>query len=374
MRTESKATPLVSIVIDNYNYGRYLRYSIDSALEQSHPNTEVVVVDDGSSDNSAEVISSYRSRVVPVLKANGGQGSAFNAGFGASNGDVLIFLDADDVLLPTAAEAAVAALSAPGSAKAHWPLIEIDDQGRPTGRLGPTPLPEGDLSDEMIASGPGRAVFGSPPTSGNAWPRRLLKEILPMPEDLYTAWADTYLLTAASLFGRLRVVPEPQGLYRLHTRNFHATRPFAEKLERDLRLFQDSCRLIAEAAKRKGINVDPAPWIRSSWVGRVSAVVSAIAATVPPANLFLIADDGQIWMPEVEGRRAVPFPAAGGAPVDDSHAIREISQRQQEGVSHLVVAFPALWWMDYYRELSHWLAQYHLPQEDENLIIFELRR
>ena len=97
------AAPLVSVVINNYNYARYLAQAIDSALGQTYPGTEVVVVDDGSSDGSRDVIAAYGTRVVPVLKENGGQASAFNAGFAASRGDVVLFLDADDCLLPTAA-------------------------------------------------------------------------------------------------------------------------------------------------------------------------------------------------------------------------------------------------------------------------------
>jgi glycosyltransferase involved in cell wall biosynthesis len=60
--------------------------------------TEVIVVDDGSTDDSRRIISGYGDRVTPVFKENGGQASAFNAGFAASRGDVIIFLDADDYL------------------------------------------------------------------------------------------------------------------------------------------------------------------------------------------------------------------------------------------------------------------------------------
>src|SRR3546814_148739 len=93
----------VSIVIANYNYARFLRRCIDSALGQDHPQVEVVVVDDASSDESAAVIRSYGSRVVPCLKkSNGGHAAAFNAGFAASRGEVVFFLDADDYLYPDA--------------------------------------------------------------------------------------------------------------------------------------------------------------------------------------------------------------------------------------------------------------------------------
>src|SRR5256885_15520885 len=97
-----------SIVIDNFNYARFLPAAIDSALAQTLPDTEVVVVDDGSTDDSLDVIACYADRVRPVLKDNGGQTSAFNAGLLAAHGSVVCFLDADDLLEPRAMEAAVA--------------------------------------------------------------------------------------------------------------------------------------------------------------------------------------------------------------------------------------------------------------------------
>ena len=70
---------------------------IDSALQQSYPYVEVIVVDDGSTDASLAIILSYNDRMIPILQANGGQAAAFNAGFARSRGDVVIFLDSDDM-------------------------------------------------------------------------------------------------------------------------------------------------------------------------------------------------------------------------------------------------------------------------------------
>src|SRR2546428_10583836 len=110
---------LASIIINNYNYRRFLREAVDSALNQTYRNTEVIVVDDGSTDGSPEIIASYGDRIIPVLKQNGGQNSALNAGFSSSRGDVILFLDSDDVLLPTAVEAAGGGPARPGVVQKH---------------------------------------------------------------------------------------------------------------------------------------------------------------------------------------------------------------------------------------------------------------
>lgn len=94
-----KDNPLISVIINNYNYGRFLREAINSALNQTYSHSEVIVVDDGSTDDSGEIIVSYGDKIIPVLKENGGQASAFNAGFAASRGDIICFLDADDTFI-----------------------------------------------------------------------------------------------------------------------------------------------------------------------------------------------------------------------------------------------------------------------------------
>ena len=96
----------VSIVIPCYNHAHFLSQAIESALAQSWPECQVVVVDDGSTDNSSEVAARY-DNVVVVRQPNRGLAAARNAGFRASDGDVVIFLDADDRLWSDAARVAV---------------------------------------------------------------------------------------------------------------------------------------------------------------------------------------------------------------------------------------------------------------------------
>jgi glycosyltransferase involved in cell wall biosynthesis len=102
MQDVNENRPLVSIIIPNYNYARYLREAIDSALAQTYQPFEVIVVDDGSTDESRSVIQSYGPAIQPVFQKNEGLPSARNAGIAKAGGEFFVFLDADDALLPDA--------------------------------------------------------------------------------------------------------------------------------------------------------------------------------------------------------------------------------------------------------------------------------
>src|ERR1700747_390090 len=101
--------PKLSIIITNHNYQHFIAQAIDSALAIEWPDKEIIVVDDGSTDGSAPIIQFYAARVKAIYKNNGGQISAANVGFSASNGAGIIFLDADDLLLPTVGHAVASA-------------------------------------------------------------------------------------------------------------------------------------------------------------------------------------------------------------------------------------------------------------------------
>src|SRR5438105_3109349 len=90
----------LSVVIPNYNYGKFVGAAIRSALEIRWPKVEVIVVDDGSTDNSLEVIGAFADRITLIKQANAGQMPSCVNGFRHSSGDVVIFLDSDDALHP----------------------------------------------------------------------------------------------------------------------------------------------------------------------------------------------------------------------------------------------------------------------------------
>lgn len=295
MELTQSARPLVSIVVNNYNYARFLVTAIDSALAQTYTPLEVIVVDDGSTDDSRAVISRYEDRVRAVLQPNGGQGAAFNNGFRVSSGGIVIFLDADDVLLPTAAERAVGAFG-PGVTKVHWPLLEIDAEGVATGNIQPRyPLASGDLRPRCVLEGP--LSGDAPPTSGNAWSRELLERILPMPEAELRICSDSYLVMLAWLYGEVRTIEEPLALYRVHGANWFDSQSDEQKLTQYFAMFAHHCETLARHMTALGLAVDPEDWkIKQGLCEhsvRVAAAERELATLVPRDAKTVMAEDGQ---------------------------------------------------------------------------------
>lgn len=212
--------PVISIAINNYNYGLYLRQAIDSALAQYYHNIEVIVVDDGSTDDSRAIIQEYGDKIISVLKPNGGQASAFNVGFAHSRGDIVIFLDADDVLLPTTTTLVLSAFREwPRTAKVQYRMAIIDQYGRFTGTVKPPShlsLKSGNMIRDSLLF-PDDMTFMA--TSGNAFSSWVLHKIMPMPEHEFHILADLYVSHLSALYGRVTSIDEIGAYYRIHGSN-----------------------------------------------------------------------------------------------------------------------------------------------------------
>jgi glycosyltransferase involved in cell wall biosynthesis len=365
----------VSVVVSCFNYERYVGAAIASALAQADSDVEVIAVDDGSSDGSREVIESFGDRVTPVFMDNGGQASALNAGFAASCGERVIFLDADDVLLPGAA-GAVAANVRGEVAKAHGPLPVIDADGRPTGEVHDAELPEGDLREEVLAHGPlCEATMPSPAMSGNAFARWLLERVMPIPEEPYRIGADEYLFGLAPAFGSIVRVP-PLSLYRMHGENAHRTRPLELMLTFQERHHEIIAHVARESLERAGRCVDRDAWARSAWWPRTGRVAHEIASAVPPGERVALIDGGRLGIVgELRGRAVLPFPEANGAfagpPADDRAALEERARLQREGVRYFAVAWPAFWFLEEYPSLAGALRKRgEMLAETEDVVVF----
>ena len=251
----------VDIVIDNYNYGRFLEAAIDSALAQRHPHSRVIVVDDGSTDHSREVITGYGDRITTVFKENGGQASAFNAGWAQCRGDVVIFLDADDVLLPdVAARVAAAFAAAPEAVKVQYRMAVIDEAGQPTGVLKPpryVRLPTGNLRRSQLIF-----PFDLPWTGNSAFSTVALRRILPIPEREFATSADWYLKHLVPLLGDVVSLQDVCVCYRVHGSNSyepaHATLDM-HHVRQNVRYAAATRRHLRRMAAELGLTLPPGP-------------------------------------------------------------------------------------------------------------------
>jgi glycosyltransferase involved in cell wall biosynthesis len=239
--------PLVTILIDNYNYAAYLGQAVDSALAQTHPRVEVLVVDDGSTDGSREILAGYGERIRTILQANAGQAAAMNRGLAEARGEILLTLDSDDTLEPdTAARVAAVFADDPACVRIQYRLATVDADGRATGATMPprrVPLQDGDLRPLLLRA----RGFRTAPTSGNAWSTAALRRLPAVPEDSYRQHVDRWWSDLIALLGTSRVLPGTAGTYRVHAVS-HST---VER--RELNYFTDRLarrRVLHEAARQ----------------------------------------------------------------------------------------------------------------------------
>jgi hypothetical protein len=223
-----KPEPLVSIIINNYNYRRFLREAIDSALQQNYQRIEVVVVDDGSTDGSREVIRGYGDRIIAVLKPNGGQGSAINAGFAAAHGDIICLEDSDDFFLPDKVRTVVETLAAtPHAGWCYHAVSWVDVDRRPV-RRDAACLESNSNIDLRRGIVTGRVRFLAPPTSGLSFRASLLRQILPMPESIDIV-SDNYIKFASFGLAPGVFLATELACQRIHDNNAFTCKKGSEK-------------------------------------------------------------------------------------------------------------------------------------------------
>jgi glycosyltransferase involved in cell wall biosynthesis len=218
------SSPLVSVVITNHNYGRFLTAALDSALAQTHSPVEVIVVDDGSEDDSRAILNGYAGRVTPLLGPHGGQTASINAGVQRAGGELICLLDADDLLLPGKAAAVVAALASdpqPGDGVlVCHPLLPIDGEGCRLPGVESLPPDAPPANPYEFARAHRYLPFVGAPTSALAFDRILADRLFPLrtaPDVRHGA--DDLIVRGASLVAEVRWLAEPLSLYRHHGPN-----------------------------------------------------------------------------------------------------------------------------------------------------------
>jgi glycosyltransferase involved in cell wall biosynthesis len=214
--------PLVSILINNYNYADFVSAAVDSAVSQTYAPIEIIVVDDGSKDRSLEMLAGFGDRIRVLSKPNGGQASAINAGFSVSQGEIICLLDADDLFVPEKVARVVQILT--DNANLGWCFDTVyefhsDDVSHRLNeyryQARDVPFGRWDVRDRTLA---GKPPYIPTATSGLSFRRTLLSQVLPMPEAIRIT-SDNYikLLALASSAGWFTA--EKLTLQRIHSQN-----------------------------------------------------------------------------------------------------------------------------------------------------------
>jgi glycosyltransferase involved in cell wall biosynthesis len=234
--------PFITVLIDTYNYGHFIEQAIESVLSQDFPadRMEVLVVDDGSTDDTAERVRKYASKIQYFQKENGGQASAFNWGLARSRGDLIFLLDADDYWLPNKLRRVVEtfASSPAGMVSNNYELSSPD-----AGRFVPSNL---DLvSGHVPADLRSLLRYRVFPTSCLAFRRAALDRLLPIPEAIRLQ-ADAYLALLIIFVTPVLAIPEQLTVYRIHGENLYSVAGLRNTPESQRRRYQTSKIILEE--------------------------------------------------------------------------------------------------------------------------------
>jgi len=274
--------PYASVLIDTYNHEKFIEQAIVSVLEQDFPASEreIVVVDDGSTDRTGEIVRKFEPQVRYLHKQNGGQGSAFNAGIPECRGEVVSFLDGDDWWLKKKLGRVLPVLAGTPEVGmvGHGTIIMLPDGGEFT-----ETLKEGHRLRLNSIEGARlfrrrKSFLGTRTTIRAA----ILRKVLPVPEAIRIE-ADEFVFTMAAALGEVQILPEALFCYRLHPGNFYSQHGFnADSVRRKQQSIATLAGGLAQRLPQTGASQDT-----------VDVVVHAIQ--VEADQLRLSVDGGGPW-------------------------------------------------------------------------------
>lgn len=256
-------SPLVSIIIPVHNGEKYIKESINSCLNQTYINTEIVVVDDASTDNTVSLLKEYGNqiKVISVEKQNG-LGNVINIGIRASKGKYIARMDADDVMYPTRLERQVEYLeNNPDCVAVGGQIDMIDESGNVTGHR-EYPLTDRELRKNLFLFQP----FAHPAVTLR---KDTLEEIGLYPEDMWKV-EDVKLFLTLSTKGKFANMPDTVLKYRL---TFN-TQSQSKMLEH----FKKTSEIREWAKKELGIK----PSFREFVIWKLEIVGVSILSILPP--------------------------------------------------------------------------------------------
>jgi glycosyltransferase involved in cell wall biosynthesis len=286
--------PLVTALINTYNYGRYLPFAINSVLNQTYPNIEILVVDDGSTDHTPQVLEQYGDRIRVIRTQNGGQGHTFNVGIPEARGELVMLLDADDTWLPEKVERMVTlAAEQPKAAMLYHRFQNIGKDGSALGEPQPHVMTNGDYRSKYLRSG---GTWWSPITSVLVFRPEHIRRALPIPTYAVREGADTLLTDFCAVSGEIASIPDTLTQRRLHGSNLYAAgrddRSYRSReiRESDVRRIEWRMFSLRQVVERQGgtfdINLDLNEWRVTNlyWLGRASLLKVMWASMLCPEH------------------------------------------------------------------------------------------
>jgi len=299
------AAPLVSFIIPTHNYGRYVVEAVESALAQTYRNFEIIVVDDGSTDNTRQLLEPLRDRLQYIWRPQGGPSAARNSGIRASRGELIAFLDADDRWLPDKTRLQVSYLfEHPGIGLVSTRTSLMDEAGRSSSRR---EAPR-DPVLELPAGKAFRDLFRQTnyiATSTVILRRECLETVGVFDESLSRVEDKNLWLRLGRCFGIARL-PQRLALHRHHQSNLALDRDpmrraaFAN-LDRICALYPDAAR----ARNRESVRLFLKFGLQDIYEGRLQGARSNLAAAirlrpfVPAVYPLLAASYAPPWLVEV---------------------------------------------------------------------------
>jgi glycosyltransferase involved in cell wall biosynthesis len=246
----------LSIIIANYNYRDFVGASIESALAVDWPDKEVLVVDDASTDDSRSIIEGFDDRVVAYFRPKSHQLGAHIFGFEQSTGEIIIFLDSDDLLEPEVMQE-ISKIWRPGVSKVQYRMNLIDATGTQLGSAIPQ-FPPKDDPERLRRTFLRTMAYTTPPGSGNAYSREFVRDVFALGPTIPES--DAALLTLAPILGDVLTIRRPLARYRSHSASYGGMQSLDPvKLRKQLHQDIERARLFARVCRRLQIPVPADP-------------------------------------------------------------------------------------------------------------------
>jgi hypothetical protein len=250
----------LSVIIANWNYRDFVGDAITSALAVNWDDKEIIVVDDASTDDSRSVIESFGVKVAAYFRPKSNHLGAHMFGFDQSTGEVIIFLDADDLLEPEVMEE-VANVWHSGVSKVQFRMNSIDANGTQLGTGFPQFPPNND-PEKLRRIYLRTMAYTTPPGTGNAYSRDFVRKAFSMAPSTLPS-SDTVLLVLAPILGDVLTIAKPLARYRIHGGNtgglgalrLRDTSGLRQRLREDV----EAARLFATASRRLHLPVPADP-------------------------------------------------------------------------------------------------------------------